>query len=315
MLIETECATAFAPAGVGNVGVGFDVLGHVFNAIGDRVTVRRIDRRTVEIGEITGCAGPLPTDPTKNTATAGLFQLQTDLELDFGFEVSIEKGIPVASGMGGSAASAVGALVAANALLPKPLERRELFAYTLIGEAVASGAFHGDNLAPGLLGGMTLIASATPLHVVEIPVPEAIRCVVVHPDYQVETRMARGVLPREVPMSVAVEHGGYLAGFVAGCYRSDFDLIAHSLRDILAEPHRASLVPGFAGVKAAALEAGALACTLSGAGPSMFAWCVGDASAEKVCDAMRMAFAEAGLAARGWFAPVNDEGARIVDQR
>jgi homoserine kinase len=305
--------TVFAPAGVGNVGVGFDVLGHVFDAVGDRITVRRLETPTVFIKAIEGTDENLPLSPEKNTATAGLLRLIDDLELDFGFEVTIEKGIPVASGMGGSASSAVGAIVAANELLDRPLARTALFKYALVGETIASGAAHGDNLAPGLLGGMTLVTSSEPVRIVQIPVPPEIRCVLVHPHTRLETRLARQVLPASLPIKTVTEHSAHLAGFVAGCYRDDLDLIAASLVDLIAEPHRASLIPGFHAVKAAAMETGALACSISGAGPSIFAWCAGDEVAEQVCRAMKDAFAMAGLDSDGWVAHVNVEGARVVE--
>jgi homoserine kinase len=309
---EITTATAFAPAGVGNVGVGFDVLGHTLQGVGDHVTVRRIDEPTVRIAEITGLDDALPMTAAHNTATAGLLLLRQELELPWGMEVLIEKGIPLGSGMGGSAASAVGALVAANALLPRPLEPNALFRYALIGEAVASGSSHGDNLAPGLLGGLTLVRSADPPDLVRVPVPSRLRCVLVHPHIRLDTRVARGVLKPDLPLKKHIEQSANLAGLLAGCFVGDLELIGRSLVDVLVEPFREHLVPGFRAVKAAALEAGALGGSLSGAGPSVFAWCADDTVAERVRDAMRDAFCAAGLQADGWISPVDGPGARIV---
>jgi homoserine kinase len=306
-------ATAFAPAGVGNVAVGFDVLGHPLAAVGDRVTVRRVERPGVEIEAITGLDVRIPHDPEKNTATAGLIALLRERELPFGLAVSIEKAIPLGSGMGGSAASAVGALVAANALLDEPLTPLELLRYALVGETVASGSAHGDNLAPGLFGGLTLVRAMDPPDVVRIPVPEEVRCVLVYPHLRLDTRDARSVLPAQVSRQTAVEHGGNLAAFVMGCSTGDLELIRRSFVDLLAEPHRAALVPGFRAVQAAALEAGALGCSLSGAGPSVFAWCADEDTACAVRTAMRESFERTGVETAAWISPVNAPAAHLVE--
>jgi homoserine kinase len=307
--------TVFAPASVGNVGVGFDILGHALDTIGDRVTVERSEEPGVRIAGIEG-AGNLPLDSARNAATAGILRLIEDRKLPFGFEITIEKGIPMGSGMGGSAASAVGAMVATSALLPEPLTPEETFAYALVGETVASGAAHGDNLAPCLLGGMVLVRLLEPVDAVSIPVPDTIRCVVVHPQLRVFTRAAREILPCDVSRRSHVEQSANLAGFLAGCYASDLDLIARSLSDVLIEPHRKTLVPGFCAVQRAAREGGALGCSLSGSGPTLFAWCGDGGSAEEVRARMIAAFDTEGIAARGWISRVSGvRGAHVVEAR
>jgi homoserine kinase len=306
---EIRTATAFAPATVGNVGVGFDLLGHAMVSVGDRVTVTRIDEPTVRVRS--GSDSTLPADPATNTAGAGLLRLIDDLGLVFGFDVLLEKGIPLGSGMGGSAASAAGAILAASRLLEEPLTEPELLRYGMFGEEVATGSYHPDNLAPCLLGGLVLALGRDPLHIVRIPVPPALYCVVVHPRLRVDTRDARGVLPDQVCLQDHVAQSGRLAGVIAGCYSGDLSLIGSSLADIIVEPRRAPLVAGFDQVKAAAIGAGALGCSLSGSGPSVFAWCVGGAAGELVRDRMVEAFAAGGVQARGWVSPVNAPGARI----
>ncbi|MGI9179081.1 MAG: homoserine kinase [Longimicrobiaceae bacterium] len=313
MTPEHTSVTAFAPATVGNVAVGFDILGHALDAVGDRVTLRRIGEPMVRIASIGGSVEPLPTNSAANTATAGLVRLIEDHRLPFGFEVTLEKGIPISSGMGGSAASAVGAAVAANAFLASPLPPERLLSYALVGEAVASGSRHGDNLAPCLLGGLVLVRSLEPADLVRIPVPATIRCVLVHPRLRVETRTARQVLPREVPLHSSIEQSANLAGFLAGCYSGDLELIHRSLSDVLVEPHRQALVPGFQGVKRAAMQSGALGCSLSGAGPSLFAWCADEEVGREVCDRMIDAFAAEGIAAEGWISRIDVPGARVVE--
>jgi len=303
-------ATAFAPATVGNVGVGFDLLGHSVLSIGDRVTVNRLDEPVVTVSSASSDS-VLPTDPATNTAGAGLLRLIADLQLPFGFEVVLEKGIPLGSGMGGSAASAAGAILAANRLLPNSLDQAQLLCYGMYGEEVATGSYHADNLAPCLLGGLVLVLGRSPLEVVRIPVPDSLYCVVVHPRLRVDTRDARRVLPPDIGLHQHVEQAGRLAGVIAGCYAGDLELIGRSLEDLIVEPRRAPLVTGFAGVKRAALEGGALGCSLSGSGPSLFAWCEGEASAERIRERMVAAFAGAGVESRGWVSPVNAPGARI----
>ena len=309
----TDVATALAPASVGNVAVGFDILGFALEQPGDRVSVAKIDEPTVRIGEITGEVTDLPTRPDENTATVGLVQLIDDRELEFGFEVSIEKGIPLGSGMGGSAASAVGGVVAANALLEEGLTREEMLSYALLGESVASGDVHGDNVTPCLWGGLTLTRSLDPVDIVSIPVPDRIRCVLVYPNRRIDTQRARKVIPGKLPLKSFVEQSANLAGFISGCYRGDFDLIERSMSDMLIEPHRAPLIPGFSKVCRAARDAGALGCSISGSGPSIFAWCDGDERAGIVEGAMAEAFDEESIEASSWQSSVNEKGAHLID--
>jgi homoserine kinase len=303
-------ATAFAPATVGNAAVGFDLLGHALTCLGDRVTVSRIDEPTVIMSSASGTVVPL--DAASNTAGAGLLRLVDELRLPFGFEVALEKGIPLGSGMGGSAASAAGAILAASRLLPEPLDEGRLLAYGMYGEEVATGSFHPDNLAPCLLGGLVLARPGEPLDIVRLPVPAALYCAIVHPDLRVDTRDARRVLPPSISLEDHVAQSANLAGVIAGCYRGDLELIGRSLADLLVEPRRAGLVRGFTGVKDAALRAGALGCSLSGSGPSVFAWCEGESAGARVRDGMVEAFAEAGVEARGWVSPVDAPGAQVV---
>lgn len=303
-------ATAFAPASVGNVGVGFDVLGHAFAALGDRVRASRSRPPGVRIADIRGAAQPLPRETERNTAGMAVQSLWQQLRPDFGVELSIDKGIPRGSGLGGSAASAVAAVVAANELLEAPLAREALLPHAVAGESVASGSPHADNAAPSLLGGLVLVVGP---RVCRIPVPAGIRCVLVHPRMALETRAARRILAPAVPLPAFVRQSANLAGVVAGCWAGDLGLIRTALEDVVIEPQRAPLIPGFAAVKAAALAAGAIGCSISGAGPAVFAWCEEGTTAE-VLDAMRAAFGHAGLDSDGWTAAIDGDGARIEDR-
>lgn len=313
-------ATAFAPATVANVAVGFDILGFAIESVGDIVTVSIADDTSVRISQIlneTGHSDPLdaPLDADRNAATVGLIKLREDLRLDFGFQVVLRKGIALGSGMGGSAASAVGGLVAANSLLESPLPKEALLKYALLGERAASGASHPDNIAPCLLGGMTLVTCSDPFRYVSLPVPEEILAVIVHPRLRVDTRNARSILQANVSLTNHVKQSAALGGFISGCFQRDIDLIRQSLDDFLIEPQRASLVPGFADVKAAALEQGALGASFSGSGPTLFALVASEPEAARVRNAMEHAFRANGLAdVDSWISPVNLQGARIIDE-
>jgi homoserine kinase len=266
---HADVARAFAPASVGNVAVGFDILGHSMGDAGDRAEVRRIAEPMVRIAAIRGSVVDLPLEPHKNTAGAALLAMREALELPFGFELTLHKGIALGSGMGGSAASCVAALVAANALLEQPLSREALYRFALEGEAVASGSRHGDNLGPMLLGGLVL---ATHERLLRIPVPPAWHCALVHPHCVLETRKARAALTGDYALGEFVAQSANLALLLAGCFRGDANLVREGLKDVLVEPRRAPLVPGFARVKQAALDHQALGASISGGGPSVFGW-------------------------------------------
>lgn len=284
-------ALAFAPASVGNAAVGFDLLGHSLSGPGDRVRAIRSAQLGVRISAITGLPLELPRDPLRNTAGAAVASLLAATKPGFGIELEIEKGIPLGSGLGGSAASAVAALVAANALLDAPLPRAALYPFALDGEQVASGGRHGDNVGPQLIGGLVL---TTPDRLIPVPVPAELRCVLLHPPQVLETRAARAALSAPYALGEFVAQSTALALVLAGCWRNEIELIGEGLRDVLVEPRRAPLIPGFFAIKEAAMNAGALGASISGAGPSIFAWCL-DSQAEGIAAAMR----EAGAAQHG----------------
>jgi homoserine kinase len=303
--------TAFAPASVANVAIGFDILGFSVDALGDRVTLTRSARPGVTIKSISGVVQDLPLEATKNTAGQALLALCALRNLPFGFDMQIEKGIPLASGLGGSAASAVAAVVAANAMLDEPLTRIELLKVAMEGEAVASGSRHADNISPSLFGGLVLTVGIDHPRVKQIPVPEVIHAVIVHPHLQVSTKQARAILSRTVNMSDFVWQTANLAGFISGCYTNDLDLIKASLEDVIIEKQRQVLIPGFADVRQAALERGALGCSISGAGPTIFALCL-ERDARQVRDVMVQAFKNHDIEADRWVVSVQSGGAHVV---
>lgn len=303
-------ARAFSPASVGNAAVGFDILGHAIAGVGDSVSVRRIEAPYVRIAAIRGAAIALPTQAEDNTAGVALIALREALALPFGFEIEIDKGIALGSGMGGSAASCVAALVAANALLDAPLSRQALYPFALAGEAAASGGRHGDNLGPMLLGGLVL---ATADRLVQIPVPAAWHSLLVHPDAVLETRRARAALQGDYRLGEFVEQSANLALVLAGCHAGDAELVRAGLRDVLVEPRRAPLIVGFEAAKQAALAGNAMGASISGAGPSVFAWYETHAAAAAAAPAVQEAFARAGFDSQAWVSPLACPGAHLLD--
>ncbi len=306
-------AIAQAPASVGNVAVGFDILGHALPVLWDRVTATRSAEPGVRIAAIEGAESELPRDAAANTAGRAAQSLLADRRVEWGVELEIRKGIPLGAGLGGSAASAVAAVVAVNELLEQPASRDALLDHALDGEAVASGARHADNVAAALFGGLVLATGRGVPACRRIPVPSALHCVVVHPQRFVATRAARDILRPDVPLADFVRQTANLAGFLAGCYSDDLQLIRAHLEDAVIEPQRAGLVPGFAEVKQAALAAGALGCSISGAGPSVFAWCE-SRQADAIRAGMVAAFAAGGIASAGWRAPVGGDGALVLER-
>jgi homoserine kinase len=304
-------ATAFAPASAANVAIGFDILGFSVDVLGDKVTVARTAKPGVVIAGSSGVVKEIPRDPERNTAGRALLAMRETLKPGFGFEVYIEKGIPLGSGLGGSAASAVAAVVAANALLDTPLTKLELLQFAMQGEKVSSGSLHVDNISPSLFGGLVLTVGIDNPRVKQIPVPEGIRAVLVHPHLFLSTRQARGILKREVTMSDFIWQTANLAGFISGCYTNDLDMIRASFEDVVIEKQRSQLIPGFDAVRKGAIAAGALGCTISGAGPTMFAWAL-EADAEQVRAAMVSAFGAANMKVDHWVVPIKTSGAYVL---
>jgi len=281
-----DSVTVFAPATVSNVACGFDVLGFALDTPGDEVTARFAPAAGVRIDEILNDAGRLPRDAAKNTAGVAAQALLARVGDRRGVALTIRKGLPLSSGLGGSAASAVAAVVAVDALVGSRLPLDALLACAFEGERLGAGSAHADNIAPCLYGGFVLVRSADPPDIVRLPVPADLAAVVVHPDLEIETAKARALLGTDVPLADAIRQWANLGAFVDALHRGDFDLLSRALVDTIAEPRRAPLLPGLAAIKQAAADAGALGCSLSGSGPSLFALCRGLDAAHRVARAM-----------------------------
>ena len=305
-------ATAFAPATVSNVACGFDVLGFALDEPGDEVTAT-LTHAGVTIASIEGDGGRLPRDAARNTAGVAAQALLTTLGETRGVLLTIRKGLPLSSGLGGSAASAVAAVVAINALFGGKASRNALIQCALEGERLGAGSSHADNIAPCVCGGFVLVRSANPPDIVTLPVPPGLTAVVVHPDLEIETAKARALLGTTVSLHDAVQQWANLGAFVHAVHTADFALLSRSLEDTIAEPRRAPLVPGLALIKRAAAEAGALGSSLSGSGPSIFALCRGDETAARVAEAMTAAVkTHIGGDPQTYISRISGKGARVV---
>jgi homoserine kinase len=313
----------FAPATVANVGSAFDVLGFALEGQGDYLTATLCDVPGITVRSITGDSGVLPLDSSLNTAAVSATSLLNQLNRrygdryrDVGVALDIEKGLPIGSGLGSSSASSVAGAFATNLLLGEPIsDRIELLPSVIEGERIACGAAHADNVAPCLLGGFILIRSYTPeLDIIKLPTPNPIAIAIASPALELRTSDSRKVLKQSVPLATATIQWGNVAGLIAGIYRNDLDLIGRSLDDNIIEPERGALIPGYREVKEAALRAGALGCSISGSGPSVFAVCRDRGSATEVACAMRSYFVNiVGVEATSFISGINIKGATIVN--
>lgn len=309
--MRPKSASASAPASIGNVGVGFDILGQAFDAARDVVTAVRDERPGVRLMQVSGLVTSLPSDPRANTALAAAQAVIQAAGAPFGVRLSIVKGVPLSAGMGGSAASAVAGAAAVNALLDTPFSIPELVPFAVEGERAASDPPPWDNVMASLLGGLVLAARENPVLIQRIDAPKGVTAVLFHPAAAVETRMARSILAEQVPMKVAVEHSRRVASFVAGCVTGNLELVRAGFEDLLVEPQRQHLLPALPDVKAAATGAGALGCSFSGSGPSVFAWAL-EKDVGAVEQAMARAFSDASVEARCYRAALDSPGVKIL---
>ncbi|MBK6947218.1 MAG: homoserine kinase [Haliscomenobacter sp.] len=303
----------FAPASVANVAVGYDILGFALEKPGDEIIASFKDSPGLEITKITGAGGKLPYELDRNTAGFAAKKLLEHIgETDRGIAMEIHKKMPFGSGLGSSAASAAAGVMAVNELLGRPLEKSQLLPFAVLGEQIADGAYHADNVAPSLLGGIVLIRSNTDLDVHRLHVPKGLYVAVIYPEVEVLTREARSILSKQVDLDQLIRQSGNLAGFIVGLYNADFDLIRRSLEDVVIEPQRARLIPHFYEVKEAALNAGALGCSISGAGPSIFALCDNTLTAEAAGKNMQEVFDRQKIKNQLFLSAINQEGAVLL---
>jgi len=300
--------TVLSPATVANIVCGFDILGFALNGPFDKMVIRTTQSRGVTI--INKDEYNLPTEPEKNVIGAALLAMLSEIPENIGFEVESTKIIMPGSGIGSSAASAAGSVVGANHLLNLRFTNEDLVRFAMFGEAVASGVQHADNLTPAIYGGVTLIRSLAPLDIVPIPAP-LLFVTIIHPLIEIKTSYARGILKKEIPMKDAVMQWGNVAGLIAGLMKGDYNLISRSLVDVIVEPVRSKLIPGFDRIKKLSMEAGALGGGISGSGPSVFMFSKDEETAKAVESAMSEEYQKTGISFHTYVSTINNEGVKV----
>ena len=300
----------FCPATIANISCGFDVLGLCLETVGDEMIIRKSDVKGIKIMKIVG--EDLPFETSKNVAGVAALALLDAIDYKFGFEIEIYKNIKPGSGIGSSAASAAGAVFGINELLGKPFTRKELVEFAMKGEAIASGSEHADNVAPAILGGITLVRSSAPLDIIKIESPSELFATVIHPQIELKTSEMRAVLQPMIPLKSAILQWGNLGGLIAGFYTSDYELIGRSLHDEIVEPLRGPFIPKFDVIKKTALENGALGSGISGSGPSIFALSKGIETANRIAKAMFVVYEDMNMPFEIHVSKVNPEGVKII---
>jgi len=301
----------FSPATVANVSCGFDVLGFCLDAIGDEMIIRKTVEKGIKITKIEGY--DLPFEVEKNVAGVSALALYHDANPDCGFEIEIYKHIKPGSGVGSSAASAAGSVYGMNLLLGSPYSPLELTAFAMKGEALASQCEHADNIAPTLFGGFTLVKSLAPLEVLQIPTPADLFAVVIHPQIEIKTADSRKILPESISLKNAITQWSNVGSLIHGLHTNDYELISRSLNDVVVEPFRSQLIPGFERIKRTALESGALGTGISGSGPSVFNLCKSEVTAHKIEQAIRVDYKKQEIPFEIYVSKINLDGIKQIN--
>ena len=306
--MENTTLSVFCPATIANLSCGFDVLGLALEGVGDRMNMKLSENTGVRITRITG--GDLPMDAEKNVAGVAAMALLKASDYEGGVEIEIEKHILPGSGIGSSAASAAGAVWALNQLLGNPFSLPQLVSFAVAGEALASGTPHADNVAPALYGGITLIRGYEPLDIARVHCPALLHAVVLHPQIELKTSDSRSILKRNITLEQGIRQWGNVGGLITGLFTEDYGLISRSLEDVVIEPVRSLLIPGFAKMRENALKAGALGFGISGSGPSVFALCQGAENARETEQALSEGYETLEIPFRTFSSPVSRMGVR-----
>ena len=300
----------FTPATVANVGCGFDVLGFCLDTVGDTMQIKKTAKKGIYITAIEGFG--LPFDVQKNVAGVSALAMYNTLDIDFGFEIKINKQIKPGSGIGSSAASAVGSVFGMNHLLGNPFSKMTLIKFAMKGEAVASHSEHADNIAPAILGGFTLVRSTHPLEVLQLPTPVDLYAVIVHPQIEIKTAESRALLPKQILLSEAITQWSNVGSLVHALHSSDYELLGQSLKDVIIEPRRSQSIPNFDALKKISLESAALGCTISGSGPSVFSLCRGQKIAAEIQKAQVAFMKETDIEFETHISKINTRGIKIL---
>jgi len=309
----SDSLRVFAPATVANVSCGYDVLGFAVENPGDEIVLRKNERGKVNIIEITGDDGKLPKDAALNTAGVSIRAFLHAIDKRQGFDIHLHKKMPLGSGLGSSAASAVAGIYAANELMGRPMSSKELLPFAMMGEKAACGSAHADNVAPSMLGGFVLVRTNSPIDVIPLPLKAELFAAIVHPQVEVKTKDAREILKKQIPLKNAVIQWGNIGGLIVGLLQGNYDLMKKSMHDVIIEPIRADLIPGYFEVKEAALKEDAIGAGISGSGPSIFALCRDQDTADRVGEAMRKALVNLNIDNDLFISPINCQGPVILD--
>lgn len=301
----------FSPATVANVSCGFDVLGFCLDNVGDDMIIKKTSKKGIFITKITG-GFDLPYEPELNVAGVSALAMYQAIEVDHGFEIEIHKNIKPGSGIGSSAASAVGSVFGMNELLGRPFNKTELTSFAVKGEAMASKCEHADNLAPALFGGFTLVKSMKPLNILQIPSPKDLFATIIHPQIEIKTSEARAILPKNISLSKATTQWANFGSLIHALHTDNYGLMKSSLIDVIVEPHRGTLIPHYEHIKKTMLDADALGAGISGSGPSIFALCKGSENAHQVADATRAFFSKTGIEFDIHITKINNQGVKII---
>lgn len=303
---------AFAPATIANMGIGFDIIGAALRSAGDIIEVERHSKPEVVISHIEGDNGKLPREADKNTATVAITAYLKQINCNEGFIIKIKKGLPLGSGLGSSAASAVAGVVAVNALLGYPLQKPELLPACMEGEAIVSG-YHADNIAPCLLGGLVLVDGITPDRVLRLPILNNIHFALITPHISILTSEARAVLPQHIPLKTMIKQTSGVARFIDALHRGDLKAWAEAMEsDEVVEPARAHLIPYLHDIRQEAKVHGALGLVISGAGPTLCAICESEKIAQDVASAMGEFYTSHGYSATTLATQIDKEGAKVI---
>ena len=300
----------FSPGSVANVSCGFDVLGFCLDNIGDEMLISKTKAPGIRISKITG--QDLPMEVKKNVAGVAAKAMLKYHPVKFGFEIEIHKKIKPGSGIGSSAASAAGVVFGINELIGKPFSSHELIMFAMEGEALASGSYHADNIAPVLMGGFTLVRSIKPIDVIKLPYPSELRAIVLHPKIELKTMHAREILKDKVSLEKAISQWGNLAAFISALYTKDFDLMSRSLVDEIVEPVRSLLIPEFETIKKAVIKEGALGFGISGSGPSVYALAKGSKNGNRIAYKMKSIIKQLGIDFDIYISKINNQGIKII---
>ncbi|NEU10174.1 homoserine kinase [Flavihumibacter sp. R14] len=310
-----ETIRVFAPATVANVVCGYDVLGFAVNEPGDEVILRLTDKPGIRITKITGDNGKLPLDPQRNTVGVSVYHYLNGIDKpDTGVEIELHKKMPIGSGLGSSSASTVAGLFALNELMGRKLSSCQLLPYAMKGEEMACGTGHADNVAPALMGGFVLIRSYDPLDVIRLPYPSDLHCAIVFPDVDVPTKDARRMIRSKVLLKDAVTQWGNIAGLVSGLCMHDVELIGRSMKDIIVEPTRSILIPGFETLRRIAHDNGAVSFGISGSGPSVFSFTRDKQTSTRITNALQEHLKSLGVKSLSFVSEINAEGPKVLDQ-